>query len=102
MKFAKLFQIYKDGDNENYFSIEEVFEYLQTNDGRANKNNIKRSLQTFQGGQKIICGKESVTVGAVWSIFFSYSNSSKTCGTVFKNIEQELLSSDSNFTEKSS
>ena len=104
MKFAKLFQIYKDADHvtENYISIEEVFQLLQKNDGKANKYNIKRSLQTFQGGQKTICGKESATVGAVLKYCFSYSNSSKACATVVKNIERELLSGEKNYIEKSS
>ena len=59
------------------------------NDGKANKYNIKRSLQ---GGQKLVCGKESVTASLVLKYFFSYSNSSKACAIVAKDIEEELLS----------
>ena len=93
MKFSKLFHIYNDENvEEKYINVEEVCQYFQKHDGKVNKYNLKRSLQTFQGGPKTICGKDSATVSAVLKYCFSYSNTSKTCASIVKNIENELLS----------
>ena len=75
--------------------------FLQKHDSKANKYNIKRSLQRFQGGQTLLGGKENVTVSAVL-FFFSYSNSSKACAIVVKEFEEELLSDENKVIEKSS
>ena len=104
MKFSKLFRIFSDANNvaEKYISVDELYQFIQRNDGKANKYNIKRSLQTFQGGQKTICGKESATVEAVLKFIFSYSNNSKICSSIVKNIQQELLSGETSNTPRSS
>ena len=104
MKFSKLFHIYNDGHNvaERYISVEEVTQFLQKNDAKVNKYNLKRSLQTLQGGQKTIGGKDSVTVGALLKYCFSYANTSNTCASIVKNIEEELFSGETSNIVKSS
>ena len=58
MKFAKLFHMCNDGNNvlDRYIRFEKVCQFLHKNDGKVNKYNLKRFLQTFQCGLKTISG----------------------------------------------
>ena len=78
MKFSKIFTHYKDDENVdivNYICIDDVFHFLRTNGENIKKGNLKRSLQTFHGGSKVIQSKECVSVLSVLKYFFSYANS---------------------------
>lgn len=95
MKFAKLFHIFKDetlSSEDQFIFLEDFLAVLKKTDKTLRNFNLKRSLQRYEGGIRVLGEKDVVPVSSVLQYCFQQLSSSEGCSKIAKQVEKELLS----------
>ena len=94
MVFMKKFTISSDENDNKFIPFDEFCQFLKGDDLNIPRlDNVRRTFKGYKGGIQTVNGRNSVPVSSVLRYLFSYSESSKRCERITKEIEKELLRS---------
>ena len=97
MKFASIFHIYTEEselqEKTSFIAFTEFVLFLKSRDikNKLVVSNVKRTLQTYSGGIKLVNGQQSVPVSSVLRFCFHSADSIDACKFISNVIQRELL-----------